>query len=169
MAAFSPLYLLHKLAYYTAERFISYVHPAGAAEYWLPITAAATIAAVYLTWRLRLSVVFMVLAALVVPVVVAQLMTGNCALLTIPRELYGLLVSFLLLLGIIALWRVADRKAWCLLAMVYAAHIPVLYLIGPHYWYWPAAFWALFSSYLGSLVCERLMTVPIERPRAAAA
>lgn len=159
-----PLFVVHKLALYTAERFMSYVHPRGAAEYWLVVAAGGTVGVVYALWRLRLSVVFMIVAGLVIPLLAAQYVGGNVALVTIPREFYGLVVSFVMVVGVIALVRLGTRLTWTLLGMVYAVHLPILHVIGPHYWYWPAAFWGLFSASLLSRVVEHTRQVLRQPP-----
>ena len=38
------------------------------------------------------------------------------------------------------------RFLYLLLAMTLAVHVPLLWVWGPHYFYWPAAFGALFNA-----------------------
>ena len=56
-------------------------------------------------------------------------------------------------------WWGRDFQSYCVLSwlalglsllagMVLAVHLPVLHLKGPHYLYWPAAFWSLLSAAL---------------------
>lgn len=167
MADLMPLQVVRKLLWYTGERLWSYVTPAGAGEYWLVVASLVVIALFYLLWRLKVSVVWMILTALLVPGLVAQILGGHFALVTIPREIYGLLVALLMPLGIIVLLRLGTRLSWYLLGMVLAVHLPILHVLGPHYWYWPAAFWGLFGACLASLAGERLAWV-IRRPPFAA-
>jgi hypothetical protein len=110
----------------------------------------------------------MILAALLLPGIVAQIVAGNFALVTIPREAYGLFVAFLMLVGLIVLIRLGTGLAWVLLAMVLAVHLPVIHVVGPHYWYWPAAFWGVFGACLASLAAERLAVIVRQPPFATA-
>jgi hypothetical protein len=110
----------------------------------------------------------MILAAVLLAALVAHLLGGNFALLTMPRELYGLLLALLFLLGLLVLVRLGDGRTWTLVGMVVAVHLPILHLTGPHYWYWPAAFWALLHARLLSLAWQRLEEVMRRPPFAAA-
>jgi len=168
LADFYPQHVARKLLWYSLERLWSYLDPTGPREYWLVVAAWGTMAALYLLWRLRLSIVWMILAALLLPGIVAQVMRGNFALVTIPRDLYGLCTVFMASLGLLALVRLGTRQAWLLLGMVVAVHVPIIHVIGPHYWYWPAAFWGLFSACLLSLAAGRMAEVAGKPPFAAA-
>ena len=53
-----------------------------------------------------------------------------------------------ILLGLAVLAHVRGGVVWPLLALVVAVHIPILHVQGPHYMYWPAAFWGLFNASL---------------------
>lgn len=167
LADFYPQKVARKLLWYSLERLWSYVDPGGAQEYWLVVAGWATMAAVYLLWRLRVSVVWMVLVGLLLPGIVAQGMEGNFALVTIPRELYGLCTVVMATLGVLTLVRLGTRQAWLLLGMVGAVHVPIIHVIGPHYWYWPAAFWGMFSACLVSLAGGRMAEVARKPPFAA--
>jgi hypothetical protein len=163
-----PSYLALKAAWYAEANLLGYILPSAAGEGWLLVAAAAALAAVYALWRLRASVVWMILAAVLLAALVAHLLGGNFALLTMPRELYGLLLALLFLLGLLVLVRLGDGRTWTLVGMVVAVHLPILHLTGPHYWYWPAAFWALLHARLLSLAWQRLEEVMRRPPFAAA-
>ena len=38
--------------------------------------------------------------------------------------------------------------AWMLAVMLLVVHLPILHLQGPHYLYWPAAFWGMLDAVL---------------------
>jgi len=138
-------------------------------EPWLPIAAAFTAAAVYVWVRLRRrpSAVWLVVALIGGNGLIAQLVSGNFALLTIPGQVGALGTMSLLALGIITLAHVRVGWPWALLGMALAAHLPLLYVWGPHYFYWPAGFWALFNAglwhYVGLRAREGTLIWP-QRP-----
>ncbi|MGD9497046.1 MAG: hypothetical protein AB7Y46_12180 [Armatimonadota bacterium] len=115
---------------------------------WLPLTAAFIALGTYLWLRLprRPSVVWLTLALVLGSGAIAQLVGGNFALLTIPTQLGALGTVTLLALGLLALAHVRAGWVWGLLGMALVVHVPLISVWGPHYFYWPAAFWALFNA-----------------------
>lgn len=94
----------------------------------------------------RPSVVWLVLAVALVSGLLAEFVGGNFALLTIPTQLGALGTLTLFALGLVVLAHVRVAWPWLLLAMALVVHVPLLWVWGPHYFYWPAAFWALVSA-----------------------
>lgn len=124
----------------------------------------------------RPSVIWLILAMVLVSGLLAEFVGGNFALVTLPDELVALGTLTLFTLGLIVLVLAPVAWVWLLLAMAVVVHLPLLWVWGPHYFYWPAAFWGLFNAGLwhhvllrhqrGELQWKRMRT---EERRAASA
>lgn len=140
-------YFARKIGWYLAEAPIAITEARGV---WVVVLAVFVAGSLYAYARLgrRPSAVWLVLWLAVGLGVLAQLLAGNFAVVTIPRELGAIGVVALLLLGLVVLGHVREGATWALLGMVAAVHLPILQVKGPHYMYWPSAFWALFNAAL---------------------
>jgi hypothetical protein len=113
------------------------------------VTVSALIVAVSVAvvlWRPRLASVsiFGVLFGVFGP---PALMVGNMALPTIWPFAWWLLRVTLLFLAVIVAWEARWRAPTLpLLAGVAIAHLPILHVTGPHYYYWPVAWWSMFGA-----------------------
>lgn len=148
-------YFVEKFTWYVAERPRALVIARGA---WLVVMAAflAVCLCVYARLPRRPSVVWLALGMVIGAGLIAELAGGNFALITIPGELSAIGVVTLMALGIIVLLHARAGPVWPLLAMTLAVHLPILHVQGPHYMYWPAAFWGLFNASLLQEVHRRL-------------
>jgi hypothetical protein len=146
-------YFAGKIGWYLAEAPWAATQARGA---WLVAIAAFVAGCLYVYARLprRPSGVWLVLGVLLGSGLLAQLLTGNFATITIPREMGAIGIVTLFLLGLAVLAHVRTGPAWLLLGMVAAVHLPILQVKGPHYMYWPSAFWALFNASLVQHVWE---------------
>ena len=72
-----------------------------------------------------------------------------------PSAVWLALTVVRLILGVVVLAHVRTGPAWMLLGSVVAIHLPILHVWGPHYFYWPAAFWALLNASLLLYVWQR--------------
>jgi hypothetical protein len=116
-------------------------------EIWEYVTVGTLLPLVYVLWRKRLSVVYLVLACLVWPLVIGGALTGNPAIATIPREMLILLRVAGVLVGltlVLRTWRTEPAILFLVGLLIIAAG--QVNRIGPHYWYWPAAFWGLLDG-----------------------
>lgn len=147
-------YYLRKIVYLTAARPHNLIMSHGA---WQPTAAIFTALCIAFWVRLprRPSTVWLLLAIALGDGLIAQIVGGNFALMTIPTQLGGLGTLTLFALGLIVLAHVREGWPWGLLAMALAVHIPLLSVWGPHYFYWPAAFWGLFNAGLWHWVLLR--------------
>ncbi|MCX7598773.1 MAG: hypothetical protein N2512_07870 [Armatimonadetes bacterium] len=150
-------YFLEKIVWFSAER------PAGLLVTrwpWLLAVSGFLAACIYLYARLprRPSVMWVILVALLVSAGLAQLLGGNFALITVPREIAAIATVTIFFLGLAVLAHARSGPTWPLLGMVIAIHLPILHVLGPHYMYWPAAFWALFNASLIGVVVELKVT-----------
>lgn len=147
------MYFLEKIVWFSAER------PAGllATRWpWLLVVSGFLSACIYSYVRLprRPSFVWLVLVAILGAAGLAQLFGGNFALITVPREIAAIATMTIFLLGLAVLAHAGSGPTWPLLAIVVAIHLPILHVLGPHYMYWPAAFWGLFNASLIGVVVE---------------
>ncbi len=94
----------------------------------------------------RPSAVWLALGLILASGLTAQVIGGNFALVTIPKQLGALGTLTLFALGLIALAHVRVAWPWLLLTMAIVVNVPLLWVWGPHYFYWPAAIWALFNA-----------------------
>ncbi len=124
---------------------------------WVAV-AAALCAVGVLVWvrsQRRPSAVWLVLGLMLVSGLVAQIVGGNFALVTIPKQLGALGTLTLFALGLIALAHVRVAWPWLLLTMAVVVNVPLLWVWGPHYFYWPAALWAIFNAGLWQYAATR--------------
>ena len=149
--AWGPAYrgmghLLTKLVAYLCE-------PALIAAYnghaWLIVSgglATACLAlALYVPRRLYLHAFGLFLAIFLPP----QLLAGNIALPTLPE--FAWLLGRIALTGLLLLLLWDQRRrgpALFLGACLLIVHLPVLHVTGPHYYYWPVAWWSMLSGAL---------------------
>ncbi|MEA3401381.1 MAG: hypothetical protein U9R79_09105, partial [Armatimonadota bacterium] len=115
---------------------------------WGPIAAVFTAltVVVYVRLRTRPCVIWLILALVVGNGLIAQLAGGSFALLTFLGQLANLGTLTLLALGLIVLAHVREGWVWGVLGMALVVHLPLLHVWGPHYFYWPAAFWGLLNA-----------------------
>ncbi len=124
---------------------------------WLLVISGFLALCIYLYARLprRPSAVWLVMTMVIGAGALGQLLAGNFAIITIPRELGAIGTMTLFILGSIVLLHVRTGPAWPLLASALAVHLPILHVQGPHYFYWPAAFWGLFNASLLLYIWQR--------------
>jgi len=127
----------------------------GAGMYWQMGAATGLLALLYVVRRYRISGIWLLLGVLVWPPLMAQALNGNFALVVIPRDFAALLLALLFVGGLVVLIRSRSTVAWMLAGMVVAVHLPILFLRGPHYLYWPAAFWGMLSACLVILAYDQ--------------
>ncbi len=148
--SFYPRKMLFLLASRPYTLLVSY-------QAWLPVAAVFITTLLYLWVRLpkRPSVVWLIMAIIIGSGLLAELVSGNFALVTIPTQLGALGTLTLLALGLAVLAHVREPWPWILLGMALVIHLPLLWVWGPHYFYWPAAFWAFFNAGLWHYVFLR--------------
>ena len=141
----SPGYFLIKAAWFSAARPWGLVDARGP---WIVVVAAFLAACIYVYARLprRPSPVWLVLTMVVGAGVLIQLMTGNFAFIAVPGEVAAMGTMTICILGLVAFLHVRGGPTLPLLGMVAAVHLPILHVQGPHYLYWPAAFWSLLNT-----------------------
>lgn len=114
---------------------------------WVTVSALIIAGSIALSlWRPRLlSVsVFGVLLGVFGP---PALMMGNIALPTIWPLTWWLLRVTLLFLTVVLAWEARGHAPTLpLLAGVVIVHLPILHVTGPHYYYWPVAWWSMFGA-----------------------
>ena len=138
-------YVGQKVAQYLSQPLTTYL---GAGDYWLFVAVIGAAVAVWACLRYRVSVVWMALGAIAWCGVAAQVLGGNFALITIPMQLGRLGLIALFVAGATLLLTRRRTLPWMLALWVAFIHAPVLHVWGPHYLYWPAAFWALLNTAL---------------------
>lgn len=136
---------------------------------WLPVAAIFISAALYVWLRLprRPAVIWLILSITIGSGLIAEALAGNFALVTIPDQLAALGTLTLLALGLLVLAHVRPAWPWLLLAMALVIHLPLLWVWGPHYFYWPAAFWAFFNAGLWHYVLLRADAGTLRWPQRA--
>ncbi len=136
---------------------------------WVVVSALIVTASIALAlWRPRLlSVsVFGVLFGVFGP---PALMMGNIALPTIPPLTGWLLRVTLLFLSVVLAWEARGHAPTLpLLAGVVIVHLPILHVTGPHYYYWPVAWWSMYAAAVVVAVVTASSTA-VARARGAAA
>jgi hypothetical protein len=71
------------------------------------------------------------------------------ALPTVTPHYWWLLRVTLLLLGLVAAWALRCRAPTVpLLGGLLIVHLPILHVFGPHYYYWPVAWWSMLNATL---------------------
>jgi hypothetical protein len=146
--AFGPTF---KGIRHIAFKFVAYLcEPATDAwlngHSWITISAAVVAAGVALiVWRPRLvlpAIGLLLLGVFVPPAVMA----GNVALPTLPVLGPWLLRTSLIFASVVVAWEARRRAPTLpLLAGVVIVHLPVLHVTGPHYYYWPVAWWSMYD------------------------
>ncbi len=140
-----PMTFGRKLLFYlNDELFLKY----GSGILW-PIPAALGIIA--LAWvlrRWRQSLIWLLPGGLGWTLLMCQVVGYNFTAFTIPGELWPWALSLLAWGGLLVLLQSRSWLNWTLTAMVVVVHMPIMHVIGPHYQYWPAAFWSLLSAAL---------------------
>ncbi|MBC7286964.1 MAG: hypothetical protein H5T86_02760 [Armatimonadetes bacterium] len=146
-------YFFGKIIWFVAERPVSLLVTRWP---WLLIISAYVAACIYVYARLprRPSAVWLVLALILGSAALAQIFGGTFALITVPREIGAIATGTIFLLGLAVLAHARSGPTWPLLGMVIAIHLPILHVRGPHYMYWPAAFWGLFHASLVGVVVD---------------
>lgn len=146
-------YFLTKVLWYAAELPQAIITARGA---WVVVVSLFLALCLYVYARLprRPAVVWPALVMLLGAGALAQALAGNFAIITVPREMAAIGTMTLFLLGIIVLLHVRSGPTWALLAMLAAIHVPILHVQGPHYLYWPAAFWGLVNASLVKYVWD---------------
>lgn len=140
------------LGLYTFYKWLSWTHLLTAqllqaGEIWEYVTIVTLIPAVLICFRHGVRFSYILLGCLLWPFVVGGLLTGNPAIATIPREL-TILVRFAGVYGGFALALLTVNREPLLLFVSGLCVIAVAHInrIGPHYWYWPVAFWGLCNG-----------------------
>ena len=110
-------------------------------------------------WR-RIEWVWIVFAVPLWLLLAGQVFAGNFAQYTVLGPWVRMLPGLVLFAGLALLVLIRDRGVSpALVVAAAAACIPVLNRIGPHYWYWPLAFYAMLNASL----LERLWEVATQR------
>jgi hypothetical protein len=114
-----------------------------------PLPAAwGILGLVYGLRRNRQSLIWLVPGALIWTILMCQLLGASFAEFTLAHPLEILALSVLFWGGFAVLLRSRSRLLGTLVAMVAVIHAPIMHVLGPHYLYWPAAFWSLLSMAL---------------------
>ena len=130
------------LFYLNYELFYAY---GGAGIIWPIPTAWGLLAMVWALRRYGKSLIWLLPGGLIWTILMCQLLGFNFTDFTLPKPLGVLALSLVFWGGLVVLGRSRSRLNWTLVAMVAVVHVPILHVIGPHYQYWPAAFWSLLG------------------------
>ncbi len=160
-------HLLLKIAWYLDEPLLRYI---GAGYYWIVPAGVGVIAIIYLVARycrdVVSSMIWTILGVVLWCLLRAQLVGGNFALTVIADQAAGVGLMILLCGGAVVLFRSHSPLAWSLAGLVAAVHLPILHVSGPHYLYWPAAFWGALNAVLAAGAydqwCALRATLPTE-------
>jgi hypothetical protein len=99
--------------------------------------------AVYRPRRLYLHAFGAFLAVFLPP----QLLAGNIALPTLPEFAWLLVrITVTFVLPLLASEQRTRGPSLALLGCLLAVHLPILHVIGPHYYYWPVAWWSILNA-----------------------
>lgn len=140
------LHSFARLAFYAMHRLQVLVMSGD----WFPLLGSLglVVLVVVMTWR-RIEWVWTGVAAMLWLLGSAEVFGGSFALVTIVDVMARFGTMLLFWSGLALLLLVRDRGvSVALVVAVVAACIPVLNRMGPHYWYWPLAFWALLNASL---------------------
>jgi hypothetical protein len=137
-------YLATKLVVYLCEPALDAV---ANHQGWIIVSAALVTACVALALFRPRFLVYAFLGLLVAVLLPPQLMTGNMALATVmPQGWWLLRVTWFLVL-LLLVWEARNRAPTLpLLAALVIVHLPILHVIGPHYYYWPVAWWSMLVA-----------------------
>lgn len=133
-----------KLVWYLCEPAFMAV---GIGQAWVVVSGALAAAcgaiALYVPRRLYLHAFGLILAVFLPP----QVLAGNIALPTIGSFAW-MLARVTLAFGLAVLvWEQRQRgPAPALAANLVAVHLPILHVLGPHYYYWPVAWWSMLNA-----------------------
>lgn len=142
------------LGVYGFYKLLSYVHYLSAQllanrEVWEFVAMSTLIGLIFLLRRLRVPVLYTVLAAVAWPFLIAALLSAdqNPALVTIPREMLIQLRLLAVFCGfLIALVTAGREPALVFIIGLFAVAVANINRVGPHYWYYPAAMWGLVDG-----------------------
>ena len=135
--------MAYKFIWYYNERVTTYVK---AGDWWVLPAAATNAAAVWALVRTRLGAIWIVLGAVLLCGLWAQIFAGNFALVTVPRDAIALGSATSSAIGLMALLLLRPRLLALLAVWGAIATLPALHVMGPHYFYWPHCWWALFGG-----------------------
>jgi len=114
---------------------------------WLIISGALVAVcvglAIYRPRRLYLHAFGAFLAVFLPP----QLLAGNIALPTLPEFAWLLArITLTFVLFLLAFEQSKRGPSLALLGCLLAVHLPILHVMGPHYYYWPVAWWSMLNA-----------------------
>lgn len=114
---------------------------------WIVVSSLLVAACLALAlWRPRAAPMCL-LGAMMALFVPPQLMAGNATLPTLPMFAWLLVRTLVLLAALLIAWEARARApTLALLACVPIVHLPILHVTGPHYYYWPVAWWSMFGA-----------------------
>jgi hypothetical protein len=139
-----PGYVLLKVAVYLCEPAVAALTNRLA---WVVVSSVLLVICLGLAiYRPRWAYAY-VIGALVALFLPPQLMAGNLALPTLPEFAFwlGRVTVTLALLPLI--WEQRHRGPAVILAgCLLIVHLPVLHVFGPHYYYWPVAWWSMLNA-----------------------
>ncbi len=133
----------------TFYKYLLFIHLEAAnllvaGEIWEWGTAITVIPLFLLLRRTKLDVLYVVVVCLAWSFLCAGLFGGNPFLAIVPRDMAILGRMFLVYWGFaLALIAWPRQPALLLVACLFIVALPNINRIGPHYWYWPVAFWGL--------------------------
>ena len=135
--------MAYKFIWYHNERVTTYLK---AGDWWVLPAAATNAAAVWALVRTRLGAIWIVLGAVLLCAAWEQIFAGNFALVTVPRDAIALGSATSSAIGLMALLLLRSRLLALLAVWGAVATLPALHVMGPHYFYWPHCWWALFGG-----------------------
>jgi hypothetical protein len=139
-----PEYMAFSFVFYLCESAVLAIKDGQA---WIIVSSAlVAVCIAFALWRPR-AVLIWGLGALVGLFLPPQLMAGNAALPTV--SLFAWFVARILafMVALVIAWEARSRApTLVLLACVPIVHLPVLHLVGAHYYYWPVAWWSMFAA-----------------------
>jgi len=142
---------LRNYAYYVVHDLymLTYLPPdASAPREWFPVLGALGLLVIVLvmTWK-RIEWIWTGLAVLLWLMASGQLFGGSFAMFTVAGPMLKLGTMLMFWGGLAVLVLVRDRGvSVALVVAMLAAFVPVINRMGPHYWYWPLAFYALLNA-----------------------
>ncbi len=139
----SPRAAAERLMLYANERVVTDVQ---ADRWWIIPTALVIAAAFVVVLRTRWSPVWVWLGALVGCLLSVQAFGGNVALLTVYIEASAVVRAAIVACGMAVAVLRPTRLVWTLVACAFSVELPALGVWGPHYFYWPNAFWSLVAA-----------------------
>ncbi len=138
-------------AYYVVNSLYVLTHSppgvSGGSE-WFPVLGSLGLLAivVVMTWK-RVEWIWTGLAVLLWLLASGQLFGGSFAMFSVAGPMLKLGTVLVFWGGLAVLVLVRDRGvSVALVVAMLAAFVPVLNRMGPHYWYWPLAFYALLNA-----------------------